>query len=141
MARIEIGLPDRFIFSTNVPVRISDTNRAGHVGWDSMFRILDEAGVQFWNSLGSPENEGEKIPRITVDSGINYRKQAYHGQTLKVEIGTADFSSKGFDLVFRVTDVASGAEIARAKAGILCYDYQQQKVVPIPEELRNKLSA
>jgi len=57
-----------------------------------------------------------------------------------VEIAANDFSSKGFDLVFRVTEVNSGTEIARAKTGILCYDYQQQKVIQIPEKLRNKLS-
>ena len=140
MARIEISLPGKFAFSTNIPVRISDTNRAGHVGWDSMLRILDEASIQFWSSLDEPETEG-MISHITVDAGINYKRQAYHGQTLRVEIAAQEFSSKGFDLVFRVTDAANGNEIARAKAGILCYDYQTEKVVPIPEELRNKLSS
>ena len=141
MARIIVNLPEKFIFSTDIPVRISDNNQAGHVSWDSMFGILNEAYVQFWNNLNLPEKEGEKISRITVDAGINYKKQAYHGQTLKVEIGVAEMSSKGFDLVFKVTDAASGAEIARAKEGVLCYDYHAQKVVTIPDELREKLSA
>ena len=140
MARIEISLPGEFVFSTNIPIRISDMNRRGHLSWDSMFRILDEASVQFWSSMDDAETGGEKISRITVDAGINYRRQAFHGQTLKVEIAANDFSSKGFDLVFRVTEVNSGTEIARAKTGILCYDYQQQKVIQIPEKLRNKLS-
>ena len=104
-----------------------------------MFRILDEASVQFWSSLDDPEMEDERISRITVDAGINYKRQAFHGQTLKVEIAANEFTDKGFDLVFRVTEVDSGAEIARAKAGILCYDYKKQKVIPIPEKLKNKL--
>ena len=141
MARIKIDLPDTFAFSTNIPICISDTNRGGHLGWDSMFRILDEASVQFWNSLDLPEKEGERISRITVDAGINYRRQAYHGQTLRVEIAANEFTSKGFDLVYRVTELDSGTEIARAKSGILCYDYQKQKVILIPEELKNKLSS
>ena len=139
MARIEISLPGKFAFSTNIPIRISDINRGGHLSWDSMFRILDEASVQFWSSLDYPEKEDEGISRITVDAGINYKRQAFHGQTLRVEIGTNEFTSKGFDLIFRVTEVDSGAEIARAKAGILCYDYQTQKVIPIPEKLKDKL--
>ena len=139
MARIEIRLPNKFAFSTNVPIRISDINRGGHLSWDSMFRILDEASVQFWSSLGYSDKEDNGISRITVDAGINYKRQAYHGQTLKVEIAATEFTSKGFDIVFRVTDVDSGAEIASAKAGVLCYDYLKQKVVPMPEELRNKL--
>jgi 4-hydroxybenzoyl-CoA thioesterase len=138
MARIVINLPEKFIFSTNIPVRIGDTNSAGHVSWASMFLILDEAYVQFWNTLNSPEKAGERMSRITVDAGINYKKQAYHGQTLKIEVGTADMSSKGFDVVFKVTDAANGAEVARAKQGVLCYDYRDQKVVSIPDELRKK---
>lgn len=140
MARIKIDLPDKFSFSTNIPILISDINRGGHLGWDSMFRILNEATVQFWNLLDLPEAEGERISRITVDAGINYRQQAYHGQTLRVEIDTNEFTNKGFNLVYRVTELDSGTEIARAKSGILCYDYQKQKVIPIPDELRNKLS-
>ena len=139
MTRIEISLPNMFVFSTNIPIRVSDINRGGHLGWDSMFRILDKASVQFWSSLDYPEAEDERISRITVDAGINYKRQAFHGQTLRVEIGTNEFTNKGFDLVFRVTEMDSGAEIARAKAGILCYDYQKQKVIPIPEKLRDKL--
>ncbi|MBI2849547.1 MAG: thioesterase family protein [Chloroflexi bacterium] len=140
MARIEISLPSKFIFSTDIPIRISDINRGGHLSWDSMFRLLDEASVQFWSSLDSPGSEDERISHITVDAGINYKRQAFHGQTLRVEIAADEFTNKGFDLVFRVTEVVSGSEIARAKAGILCYDYEKQKVISIPEELRSKLS-
>ena len=140
MARIEVKLPDKFIFSTNIAVRMSDINRAGHVSWASMFQVMDEASVQFWDSLAADHN-GERIPRIVVDAGINYKKEAFHGQTLKVEIGAADFSSKGFDIIYRVSELASGDEVARAKAGVLCYDYQNKKVTAIPEWLKNKLSA
>ena len=139
MARIEISLPSKFTFSTSIPIRISDINQGGHLSWDSMFRILDEASIQFWGSLENPEMEDESISRITVDAGINYKQQAYHGQTLRVEIAANEFTDKSFDLVFRVTETDNGTEIARAKTGVLCYDYQKQKVTPIPEELRNKL--
>jgi len=140
MARIVIDLPSKFTFSTDIPIRTSNINRGGHLSWDSMFRILDEARVQFWSSLGYPEMEDKKISHITVDAGINYKRQAFQGQTLRVEIAASEFTDKGFDLVYRVTEVDSGSEIARAKAGNLCYDYQKQKVIRIPEELRNKLA-
>lgn len=138
--RIEIQLPEKFVFSTTISVRMTDTNRSGHVSWASMFGILDEASVQFWNSL-SADNNGERIPRINVDAGINYKKQVFHGQTLKVEIGAADFSSRGFDLIYKVTELPGGDEVARAKAGVLCYDYKMQKVTTIPDWLKSRLSA
>ena len=66
MARIEVKLPDKFIFSANISVRISDINRAGHVSWASMFAVMDEASVQFWDNLAA-DRDGERIPRIVVD--------------------------------------------------------------------------
>jgi acyl-CoA thioester hydrolase len=140
MPRIKIDLPENFGFSTNIPVRISDVNCAGHVGWNYMFSILEEANVRFWKSLNLWQNPGEKVPRITVDAGINYKKQSFHGQTLKVEMAVTEMTVKGFNLVYRVSDAENGDEIARAKAGLLCYDYDNQKVVPIPDNLKLKLS-
>ena len=139
MARIRIETPEKYIFSTTIAVRISDINLARHVSWNAMFGIIDEASVQFWASLAYLDEKPGTTSHITVDAGVNYKKQAFYGQTLKVEIGPHDFSSKGFDLVFRVTDAASGEEIAIAKAGILCYDYESQKVIQIPEALMKKL--
>jgi acyl-CoA thioester hydrolase len=139
MARIKINIPEQFHFSTNIPVRTGDVNRAEHVSWNSMFDILEEANVRFWKSLNAWEKEGERVSRITVDAGINYSHQAYHGQTLKVEIAASEMTEKGFDLVYRVSDADTGTEIARAKAGMLCFDYDKQKVTSVPEDLKRKL--
>lgn len=140
MARIEISLPGEFAFFTNIPIRTSDINRGGHLGHDRILLILEEARTQFWNSLGYSLEGDKKISHIIVDAAIIYKKQAYYGQTLKVGIAVTDLTSRGFDLVYRVSDANSGTEIARAKTGILIYDYQKQKVTMVPGELRNKLA-
>jgi acyl-CoA thioesterase FadM len=75
-----------------------------------------------------------------VDAGIQYKKQAFHGQTLRVEAGVSEISAKGFDLVYRVTEIESGDEVARAKSGLLCFNYREQKVVSIPDILLKKLT-
>lgn len=138
MGRIVIDLPGKYTFSTNIPIRISDVNQGGHLSWDSMFRIIDEAHIQFWKSIGYAERGSKGISRIMVDAGIIYKRQAYHGQTLRLEIAVTELTDRGFDLVYRVTEVNSGDEIARAKTSFLCYDYQKKKVVSVPEELRVK---
>ncbi len=138
MGRIVIDLPGKYTFSTNIPIRISDVNQGGHLSWDSMFRIIDEAHIQFWKNIGYAERGSKGISRIMVDAGIIYKRQAYHGQTLRLEIAVTELTDRGFDLVYRVTEVNSGDEIARAKTSFLCYDYQKNKVVSVPEELRVK---
>ena len=46
MARIKLTLPERFPFTTTIPIRITDLNYGGHVGNDTVLALLHEARVQ-----------------------------------------------------------------------------------------------
>ncbi len=139
MARIKINLPEKFIFSTDIPVRSTDINRGGHMGWNSMFNILDEARIQFWNSIGYSETENARVSNIMADAGINYKRQVFYGQTLKIEMAADEFTDRSFDLVFRISDAESGEEVARAKTGMLCFDYKEQKITRVPDDFKKRL--
>ena len=65
MARIEIVLPNKFKFSTLIPLRIGDINRGSHVGHVTLLAILEEARAQFLVALGYRE-------QVTIDTGIGY---------------------------------------------------------------------
>jgi acyl-CoA thioester hydrolase len=140
MARVQISLPDKFIFSTDISVRIDDVNGL-HLGYESFFTYLSEARARFLRSLGYPDQgDIEGVSNIVADVSIVYMKQGYYGQTLKVEIGATDFSSKGFDMVYRISNAETGVEMVRAKTGLLFFDYKNQKVATIPPVLKKKLS-
>jgi acyl-CoA thioester hydrolase len=142
MARIEISLPGKFTFATLIPIRIGDINRGSHVGHVTLVAILEEARAQFLVSLGFGEqvtiNHG--IGYIIRDLGIIYKSQVRYGQSIKVEIAAAEFKEKSFDLVYRISDAGSGIEVARAKTGLLFFDYSKQKVIPVPDDFINKFS-
>ncbi|MBI2980613.1 MAG: thioesterase family protein [Chloroflexi bacterium] len=140
MPRIEISLPAQFSFSTDIPIRISDINRGQHLGHTAVLVIIEEARFRFLNSLGYAERDSNGVGHIIADAGIVYKRQGYYGQTLKVEIAVTDFTTKGCDLVYKISDTSTGAEIARAKTGMLFYDYQQQKTVPVPADFKEKFS-
>lgn len=139
MARIRINLPEKFVFSTDIAVRSTDINRGGHMGWNYMFHILDEARHRFWDSIGYSETGDEAVSNIMADAGINYKHQVFYGQTLRVEMAADEFTDRGFDLVFRVSDAENGEEVARAKTGMLCFDYKEQKLIKIPEDFKKRL--
>ncbi len=52
MARIEVQLPEKFIFSTELAVRVTDLNYGNHVGNDSTLGLMHEARLQFYRKLG-----------------------------------------------------------------------------------------
>jgi acyl-CoA thioester hydrolase len=140
MDRIRIDLPEKFLFSTNIPIRVSDINSAKHLGHDRCLPIMEEARVQFFGSLGLTSDVMGGVALITADAGIIYKKQGFYGQTLKVDVAITDFSTKGCEIVFRLSDAATGEEMIRGKTGMLFFDYKQQKVVSVPDVFRRKIA-
>lgn len=143
MTRIHIDLPKKFIFSTDLPVRVSDLNYGNHVGNDSMLTLMQEARALFYKSLGF-KNEIEldgSIGQVIADAAVVYKSESFFGDVLQIEIALGEFHKYGFDLFYRITNKLSGKEVARGKTGIICFDYERRKMALIPERLQNKLTS
>jgi 4-hydroxybenzoyl-CoA thioesterase len=140
MARIKIDLPEKFVFSTEIPILINNINRGNHMSFDSILPMMEETRIRFMHSLGYANEKVNEAAFIVADVAVIYKRQGFHGQTMKIELVPADFASKGCDFLFRISDAASDEEVAWAKMGILFFDYARQKVVPVPEEFRKKFT-
>ncbi|UOQ98452.1 thioesterase family protein [Hymenobacter sp. 5317J-9] len=140
MPRVKVALPDTFSFRTEIPVRITDLNYGGHLGNDALLGLLHEARVQFLRSLGL-ENDYDPVSKlglIMVDAAVEYKGEAFHGDVLRFNMAATDASKYGFDVVYHVHNQA-GREIARAKTGMLCFDYNVRKLRLLPAELAAQL--
>lgn len=132
MARIKIELPDRFAFSTEVPIHIGLINYGHHLDNAALLSLVSEARVRFFKSLGYTELDVDGVGIVVADAAVQYKSEAFHGEVLVFEMAPDDFNKYGCDLVWRATDKASGREVARGKTGIIFYDYQQRKATPVP---------
>ena len=141
MARIRLTLPENFSFSTSILVRITDLNYGGHVGNDTILSLLHEARVQYLQSLGYTELAFAGTSLIMSDVAIEYKNELFYGTILKAYVTATEFSRVGFDLMYELLIEKDGKEvtIAAAKTGMICFDYNKRKVVPIPEEAAQKL--
>ena len=133
MARIKLDLPAEFPFSTDLPVRITDINYAGHMGNDVVLSLLHEARFQFMAHHGLQELKVEGLGLIITDSAIVYKSEAFAGETLTVAVAVADFNKYGCDFLYRITERHSGREVAHAKTGIVFFDYEKRAVQKIPQ--------
>lgn len=140
MPRVKVALPDTFSFATEVPVRITDLNYGGHLGNDALLGILHEARVHFLRSIGLPNDYDAvtKLGLIMVDVAVEYKGEAFHGDVLHIDIAATDANKYGFDVVYHVHK--AGKEIARAKTGMLCFDYNTHKLRLLPEELARQVA-
>ena len=137
MARIKIDLPEKFIFSTEITPRITEVNYGGHLGNDAFLAIVHEARVRFLAAHQWSEMDIAGCSLIMTDAAIMYLAEVFYGDTLHIEVGVTDLSRSGCDFVFRLSAGKNDREVARAKTGIVFFDYRKKKVVRMPEVFRS----
>ena len=141
MARIKIQIPEKFIYKTEIPIRITDINYGGHFGNDSLLSIVHEARIRFFKSLGFEELDVEGVGIIMIDAQIQYKQEGFYGDILIIEIALTEFTSVGCDFVYRVTNKNTNKEIALAKTGIVFFDYEKRKTASVPAEFKKKIKS
>jgi acyl-CoA thioesterase FadM len=140
MARIKITVPEKFSFSTIIPIRITDINYGNHLGNDAVLSILHEARMQFFASLQYTELSFAGVGLIMSDVAIEFKAEAFYGDSLKAYVTAADASKVGFDVCYKLVKTTDAAVVALAKTGMICFDYDKRKIVAVPEEAALKLS-
>jgi acyl-CoA thioester hydrolase len=138
MTRVSIAMPEKYGFACQIPVRITDINYGGHLGNNSLLGLIHEARVRFFAGLGYTEHNVEGVRIIMTDVAIVYKAECFYGDELKFEVTAGDFSRVGCDIFYRITNVTRGTLAAEAKTGIVFFDYQNKKVLPVPEGFRKR---
>ena len=143
MARIKIDLPRKFSFSANIPIRITDINFGGHVGNDTILSIVHEARAKFFTHCGYTELNFGGAGTIMSDVAIEYKGQIYYGDDIIASVAVGEITKVAFDLFYKLEKKSLDGKlrsVAFAKTWMVCYDYEQKKVVAIPGEAIKKIT-
>lgn len=136
MARVLIELPAQFVFTTPIPLYIQHINYGNHLDNAALIALVSEARVRFFKSLGYTELNVEGVGIVVADAAVQYKSEAFHGETLLFAMQPMEFNKYGCDLVWQASDEASGREVARGKTGILFFDYAARRAVGVPDGFR-----
>lgn len=140
MARIKISLPESFLLTVELPVRITDLNYGNHLGNDALVSLLHEARVQLLRHVGLTELDtatGQGL--IMADLAVEYRGEGFYGDVLQVHMAATELHKYGFDVVYQL-QTTTGRAIARAKTGMLCFDYTTRKLKNLPADVAARLT-
>ncbi|MFC1479599.1 acyl-CoA thioesterase [Planctomycetota bacterium] len=140
MNRIKIDLPETFSFSTTLTVRVSDINYGGHLSNDALLAFLHEARLRFLESYGYSEKDISGCGLIMADSVVEYKSQAFRGDEITIEVSAGSFEMYSFDIFYRCTEICSSSEVARAKTGMAAFDYNENKLAPLPDQFISALT-
>lgn len=138
MARIKLDLPETFPFRTALEVRVTDLNYGSHLGNDALLGLIHEARVRFLGALGYTELDVEGAGLLMADCAIVYKAQGFLGDRVDISVAAGEFTRAGCDLYY-LLEKANGQELARAKTGMVFFDYATQTVLPVPEGFRSRV--
>src|SRR4051812_2016635 len=142
--RVKVKFPEQSALAVmHIPVRISDINYGGHVGNDAVLSIIHEARMQFLASNGYTEMEAGGNSMIMADVMIAYKREAFYGETLKIDVYATEITRISFDLLYRLTKEKDGAtiDVAHAKTGMVCFDYDARMKKDMTPALKDWLTA
>ena len=140
MNQIKLELPENFSFSATIPIRITDINYGGHVGNDTVLTIFHEARMQFLKDHGFSEMDFGGVALIMRNVTIEFKKEIFYGDTVKVYVTLVNFSKIGFDVFYKMVKGDEETIVAIAKTGMICYNYELKKIVSVPDGMQPKFS-
>lgn len=141
MARIKINIPVNNIASVHIRVRISDINYGNHVGNDAFVSIIHEARLQWLQQNDFTELDIAGTGLIMSDLAFEFKTETFYGEDISIRISAGEISSVSFDLYYELTTIRNNEIVllAKAKTGMVCYDYQNKKIAAISTQLKKLL--
>lgn len=142
MSRVKIKFPaEKPLFETKVSVRISDINYGNHLGNDSVLSIIHEARMQMLQAWGGNELNITGNSLIMADVMIAYKAEAFFGEILDIMIYADEVTDRSFDLLYRIKTIRNNVavDVAHAKTGMICFDYNMRRVALATDELKTLL--
>ena len=129
----------------STPALVFHTLVTTHLDNAQLLTLVSEARVRFFRWLGYAGDIGiEGLTIVVGDMVAQYKSEAFYGETMQVDMVPDDFNKYGFDLVFRLRDLATGREVARGKTGVVFVGDgpdHSKRVSPVPAAFMARLKA
>ncbi|MBL0147035.1 MAG: acyl-CoA thioesterase [Chitinophagaceae bacterium] len=142
MARIKLLLPSSLLYTTQIPVRITDINYGNHVGNDAFVGIIHEARIKWLQSNNYSELNIEGIGLIMSSITVEFKNESFYNDVITIDIFCGELSRAGFELYYQLQTNRNGQQVllAIAKTDMVCYNYGNKKVESIPANFKKVLA-
>ena len=128
----KLDLPKEFNFYVSIPIRITDINYGGHVGNDTILTLIHEARMKFLLHHKFSEMDFGGVGLIMRDVTIEFKKELFYGESVLVYVTVTNFGRVGFDVYYKMVKNQDEMQVAIARTGMVCYDYNAKKIASIP---------
>ena len=130
---------DGFPFTCPIQVRYSDVDAMNHVNNATTVSYLEVARVTLWRERLGFTGTARDLPIIVARVAVDFRSPIALEDAVSVGVAVKHLGRTSFTFAYRVE--ASGRLAAEAETVQVSYDYAAGNPVPIPDDLRSRLTA
>ncbi len=131
-----------FRFYQPVEVRYSDLDTQGHVNNARYLTYMEQGRVGYLTHLGLWE------PRTMPDTGIilaeirvTFKRPILFGHRVRVGLRVPWLGNKSFSMLYHLEDAETGELLATGESIQVCFDYHNQRTIPIPPSWRQAIAS
>jgi acyl-CoA thioester hydrolase len=138
--RFQVPAHKKLVYEMVVPIRWGDMDAMGHINNTLYFRYMETARIDWCESLGCMPEQAKEGP-VVVNAYCTFHQQLrYPGNVLvKHYVTDVGRSSFGTYISMERTDMP-GTIWADGGAKMVWIDYRNNKSVPLPDWLRERIT-
>ncbi len=126
-------------FHYPVAVRFRDLDPMGHVHHSLALIYFEEARAAYWRDVAD-QASGGAVGYVIGEFTVKYLARVHFPQTLDVGVRVSRLGSKSWDMAYELR-AHDDALLASAHSVQVMYDYAADASVPIPEDVRRRITA
>lgn len=129
---------DQFRFSTKLKVRWRDLDSLGHVNNAVYLTYLEQARLHYMEAVGLSFDSHDGAGMILAEITCTYRSPLLLGEQVTTWLRVSELRNSSFLFEYRM-EGDDGRLVATAQSVQVCYDYDAERSVPIPDAWRERL--
>ncbi|MDZ4726061.1 MAG: four helix bundle protein [Leptospira sp.] len=141
MAKVDLPLPSKYHFKTEIPIRKTDLWGELHVSFATVLDLVLEAHLQFFQYLGFSVLDIYGRSIIFSNATVTYESELLFGDLVEAKVTIENLREKSFELFFHLTKDHGMVSVTRVRISVLFFNYEERKVVPIPKEFLDLIAA
>ncbi len=127
-----------FPFVMEQQVVFRDIDMLGHVNNAVYATYFETARVEYLHEL--TRELSEQFSFILAELTITYKSPAYLRERLLIGQRVSEIRNSSMVIDGQIIEKTSGRLVATSRAVLVHFDYEQQRPVPIPQELRAQIA-
>jgi acyl-CoA thioester hydrolase len=131
---------DLFRFSTTLEVRWRDLDPMGHANNAVYFTYLEHSRVRYLRELKVVPDDPAGIGFILAEASCQFKSPLALGERVTIYARVTELRNSSFIFEYRM-EGEDGRLAATARSAQVCYDYQNLRPIPIPDEWRQAITA